>query len=152
MGSKADMNFTFDSDLELKDAGLVAASAAATVNGSAQILDLGDALMQGMVVIEVSAIEIASNDEAYTIVAQFSSDADFGTAGNIHDMCQMHLGAKETKLSDCDKDDEAGRYLLPVQNWEDGTYYRYMRLYTVVAGTIASGINYRAFLSKGSLQ
>lgn len=141
-------NFTYDTALELKDAGLVAASAAATVSSAAKVLDLGAGFVEGNIVIEVSALEIASNDEIYTIIAQLSPDAAFGTAGNIVEKCQLNLSAKEVKISDSDKDDEVGRFVLPFDNEVNGTVYRYMRLYTVVAGTIATGINYAAYLAK----
>lgn len=72
--------FTFDTSRQLQDAGLVASSAAGT-----RILDKGPGIgiRAGVVVIDVSAIEIASNDEAYTIHVQGSPDAAFGTAGNV---------------------------------------------------------------------
>ncbi len=67
-------NFTFDEALELKDAGLVAASAAATVDSSAKILDLGSGFVEGNIVLEVTALDIDGNNELYDIVAQLSSD------------------------------------------------------------------------------
>lgn len=141
-------NFTLDSNLQLKDAGLVAASAAAQVAGAARVLDLGAGLVEGNIVVDVSAIEIASADESYDIVVQLSPDSDFGTAGNIVERLARHVGAKASKRTDSDKDDATGRYVIPVDNENAGTIYRYMRLYTVVAGTIASGINYTAWLCK----
>lgn len=149
-------NLTYDVNLVMKDAGLVAASAAATVSGAAKILDLSTggldptAGMQlgpftpAVLLIDVSAIEIASNDEIYDIVVQASPDAAFGTAGNIVELAAISLGAKGVKRTDSDKDDTVGRYLLPVLNWRDGLTYRYLRIYTVVGGTIATGINYSA--------
>lgn len=135
---------THDVDLVLKAAGLIATSAAV-----ATIVDLGAGLINhGEIVIDVTDLEIASNDEAYTIVPQFSPDSDFGTAANIQDGPGLHLGAKETKATDCDKDDVVGRYILPFRNEFYGTVFRYMRLYTVVAGTIATGINYSAYIGK----
>lgn len=141
-------HYTFDADLELKDAGLVAASAAAQVDSAAKVLDLGGGLVEGNIVIDVSALEIASNDEDYDIVAQLSPDAAFGTAANIQDWVTLNLGASETKSTDSDKDDTTGRYILPFRNEVNGTIYRYLRLYTVVVGTIATGINYKAYLAK----
>ncbi|MEN6306674.1 MAG: hypothetical protein ABFD91_02870 [Anaerohalosphaeraceae bacterium] len=140
--------YTFDAGLELKDAGLVAASAAAQVNSAARVLDLGSGLVEGDIVLDVSALEIASKDEVYDIIAQLSPDADFGTAGNIVERCALNLSAKEVKRSDCDKDDTIGRHILPFNNEHKDMLYRYARLYTVVAGTIATGINYSAFLAK----
>lgn len=135
--------FTFDATQALQDAGLVASSAAGT-----RILDLGPGIgvRAGCVVIDVSALEIASNDEAYTIHVQGSPDAAFGTAGNVVELASLHLGAKETKLSDSDRDDATGRRILCYCNTdEDGTPLRYLRLYITVAGSVATGINFTAF-------
>jgi hypothetical protein len=43
-------------------------------------------------------------------------------------------------------DTVAGRRELAFCNEVNGTVYRYIRLYTFVAGTIATGINYSARL------
>lgn len=141
-------NFTYDVELQLKDAGLVASSAAATVASAAKVLDLGAGFVKGNIVLEVTALEIASNDEIYDIVAQLSSDSDFGTAANIVERCALNLSAKEVKRTDCDRDDTTGRFILPFDNEVAGTIYRYMRLYTIVGGSIASGINYSAYLAR----
>lgn len=136
-------HYTLDDNLKLKAAGLVAASAAGSL-----ILDMGaNSHVSGDVVIDVSALEIASNDESYWIVVQGSPDATFGTAGNVHELSALHLGAKEIKLTDSDKDDVTGRYVLPFTNRAYDTIFRYVRIYTVVAGTIATGINYSAWAS-----
>lgn len=136
---------TFDSDLEFKDAGLVAASAAATVDGAAKIVDVGTGLFRGCMLFDVSALEIASNDELYDIVIQGSSDSDFGTDTNIVELAAVNLSAAEVKRTDCNKDDSTGRFKLYFDNENDGSYYRYLRIYTVVAGTVATGINYSAY-------
>ncbi len=137
----------FDSLLEMKDAGLVAASAAATVGGSAKKLDVGDQAVQGDLVVNVTAIEIASNDEQYDIIVQGSTD-NFVAAGNQADLATLTVGAKGPKRSDTDTDDAVGKYKIPFRNERNGLVYRYLRVYTVVAGTIATGINYTAFFSK----
>lgn len=141
--------YTFDAELELKDAGLVGSSGAATVGGEAKVLNLGSGFVEGDIVIDVSALEIASNDEIYDIFAQLSSDSDFGTDTNIVERCQLSLSAAEVKRSDANADDAIGRYTLPFNNEFKGTKYSYMRLFTGVGGTIDSGgINYAAFLAK----
>lgn len=134
----------FDEALVMKSAGLIAASAAV-----ATVIDAGPGVGKryGKVVIDVTALEIASNDEIYDIVVQGSSDSGFGTAGNIVELAQLSLSAKEEKRTDCDRDDGTGRRFLMFSNEdEDGTPLRYIRLYTVVDGTIATGINYSARL------
>ncbi len=143
--SKPGPRGTFDSDLEFKDAGLVAASAAATVDGAAKIVDVGTGLFRGCMLFDVSALEIASNDEIYDIVIQGSPDSTFGTATNIADLAAINLSAAEVKRTDCNKDDAVGRYKLYFDNEQNGTFYQYLRVYTVVAGAIATGINYTAF-------
>lgn len=130
----------------LKAAGLIAASAAV-----ATILDLGLANVEGDIVVDVTALEIASNDEIYDIVVQFSDSATFGVAADIQDAGSITLSAKEVKRTDSDKDDIIGQYVMPFTNEITGTIYRYMRLFTVVAGTIATGINYSAFATKKSM-
>jgi hypothetical protein len=143
--SKPGPRGTFDSDLEFKDAGLVAASAAATVDSAAKIIDVGTGLFRGCMLFDVSALEIASNDELYDIVIQGSPDSTFGTATNIADLAAINLSAAEVKRTDCNKDDAVGRYKLYFDNEQNGTFYQYLRVYTVVAGAIATGINYTAF-------
>lgn len=136
-------NYMYDTLLVLKAAGLIAASAAV-----ATIVDTGGGHFGGDVVIDVSALEIASNDEIYDIVLQGSPDAAFGTAGNIKELAAISLSAKEVKRTDSDLDDDVGRFIVPFRNEAAGVTYRYLRLYTVVAGSIATGINYAAFIGK----
>lgn len=139
----------FDATQKMQDAGLVAVSAAGTniidlEKGAASGAPVG--LRRGKVVLDVTALEIASGDEAYTIHVQGSPDAAFGTTGNIVELASLHLGAKGTKLSDCDRDDATGRRTILFENTrEDGTPLRYLRLYITVAGDIATGINFTAY-------
>ena len=136
----------FDSALELKDAYLVAASAAAQVDSAAKIVDLGSGKIIGDIIIDVTAVEIDSNNEIYDIVAQVSDSASF--ASGIKNVCQLNMAATEVADGGA-ADAETGRYILPFRNVFNGAQYRYLRLYTKVAGTIATGINYSAFLTKG---
>lgn len=149
---------TYDSLLELKDAGAVAASAAATVDSAAKIIDLGrgtaDAVtagtVEGDIVIDVSACEVASDDEKYTIGIQISSTHDFSS--DIYEILSVSLGASGTAAGDVlagDVDMTTGRYIIPFRNEiANGEPKRYLRLYTHVSGTVATGINYSAYLAK----
>ena len=60
----------------------------------------------------------------------------------------MTFCCKEVTRTDGTVDAVTGRYILPFDNEYAGAVYRYMRLYTVVAGTIATGINYTAYVVK----
>lgn len=140
-------NFTRDSNLQLKDAGLVAASARAQVSSADKIIDLGEAAVVGCVMIDVTVIEIADNDEIYDIVLQGSPDSDFGTATNIKELCAINLSAAEVKRTDCNVDDAIGRRYMYFTNQINDTVYRYVSLYTVVGGTVGTGINYVAWIT-----
>lgn len=85
---------SYDADLVLKDTGLVAASAAATVSSAAKIIDLGEGGVECDVVIDVSACEVASEDEGYRIAVQVSSDALF--ADDTYEIASVQLGACES--------------------------------------------------------
>ncbi len=141
-------NFTIDTALQLKDAGLVAASAAAQVSSADKVLDLGAGFVEGHVVIDISAIEIESNDEIYDVVVQLSNDNDFSTKTDVVDRCSMTFCAAEVTRTDGTVDAATGRFVLPFDNELGGTVYRYARLYTVVAGQVATGINYTAYIAK----
>ena len=138
--------FNFDAELELKDAGLVAASAAAQADDAAKIIDLGVGRFEGIVVFDLTAVEIASNDELYTALVQGSSSATF--ASDVQNLAQLDFGATEVRLGSA-IDSLAGRYELAFTNEQKDVQYRYLRLWTVVAGSIATGINYTAFVSRG---
>lgn len=144
-GVGVSFNATYDTLLELKDAGVIAADAAAQVGGVDKILDLGAGEVRGDLIIDISAIEIASNDELYKICLQGSTKADF--ADTKVNLAVLLVGALEVLIG-TDVDSVVGRYIVPFCNTLVGTAYRYVRIYTDVAGTIATGINYTAHLAK----
>lgn len=130
--------YTYDTLLNLQDAGLVAASA----NGD-YILDLGAGLFDGNLVVDVSAVEVASGDEIYDIHFEGSNVAAM-TSGSV-DLGQLAMG---NAPDPADADTGTGRFTIPVRNEQNGTLYRYVRLRIIVAGTVATGINFQAFLAK----
>ena len=138
----AEANYMYDSDLVFKAAGLIAASAAV-----ATVVDVGAAKVKGELVIDVTALEIATNDEIYEIVLQGTNTAAFATDTAIYDLITLRLGAAEVQTTDCNADNATGRYIVPFTNEFNGTNFRYLRLYTIVTGTIATGINYKAYAS-----
>lgn len=142
--------FTYDDALKLKAAGLVAA----TANGSLEI-DLGSGLVEGYLVVDATAVEIDSNDESYEVILQGSTVSGFGTASAIAPLAMMTICDKASTRGAAGvigngTDDVPGRYVIPFRNERNGTIYRYVRVRTIVAGTIATGINYLAFLAKKS--
>lgn len=130
--------FTYDNALLLKSAGLVA-----TTTTEATILDLGSGLVDGYLVLDVSAVEVASTDEIYTIVLEGSNVAAM-TSGSVS-LARIEMG---NAAAPADADTGTGRFVVPFRNEQNGTTYRYVRIYTGVAGTVATGINYLAFVAK----
>ena len=128
----------------LKDSGLVASDAAGQVGGSDKIVDLGAGMVEGHLVIDVTAIEIASNDEFYDIQLQGSSKSDFADTFEV--LASVKLGAQE--VIGGDQDSTAGRYMVPFRTEKNGIVYQYVRAYTDVGGTIGTGVNFSAYLSK----
>ena len=128
--------FTFDGDLELKAAG------ALTTSTDGDILDLGSGLVDGYLVLDVTAVEVASGNEIYTISLEGSNVAAM-TSGSVC-LAKKVFGnlvvPMDAALS------AAGRYVVPFRNEEGGTTYRYVRLSTLIAGTIDTGISFAAFI------
>jgi hypothetical protein len=134
-----------DTDFILNEAGLVGASAAGTGFALAGIAaDLGDGLVEGHMIVDVSAIEIANNDELYKLALQGSTKEDF--ADTFEDLAILELGAAEVVGGD--QDSTIGRYKVPFSNEKNGIIYPYVRVYCTVSGTITDGINYSCYLSK----
>jgi hypothetical protein len=145
-GAKRAPNGTFDANLEFKDAGAITASAAAEVDSAAKVVDVGTGLFRGMMIIDVTALDIDGDNEIYDIVVQGSTVAAFATDTAIVELAAINLSAAEVKRTDCNADNGTGRYKIYFDNEQDGTYYRYIRLYTVAAGGgISTGINYTAY-------
>lgn len=130
--------YTYDDALELKAAGLVAASA----DGS--IVDLGAGLVDGFLVIDMTACEIADGNEIYTVSLEGSNVAAM-TSGSVC-LAKKVFGNLVVPMDAALSAD--GRYVIPFRNEEGGTVYRYVRISTLVAGTVATGINFSAFIAK----
>lgn len=130
--------FQYDDALVLKDAGLVASTTTETT-----ILDLGSGIVDGFLVLDVSAVEVADTNEIYLICLEGSNVAAM-TSGSVT-LAQIEMG---NATAPADADTGTGRFAIPFRNEQNGTVYRYVRIYTEIAGTIASGINFSAFVAK----
>ena len=139
MGNKY-AQYTYDADLELKAAGALITST------DSQIIDLGAGFVEGDIVIDVTADEMGSGNEFFTLSLDASNVAAMSSGsvciarkvfGNLVVPMDAALSA-------------AGRYVIPFRNVENGTTYRYVRLSTLVAGTISTGISFSAFISQNN--
>jgi len=136
--------YVFDAALEMRDAGLVTASAASLVDGAAKILDLGLSMFEADLVIDVTVVEVATGNEKLEIEWQLSNSASFAS-GNV---CATVVKIGDSTVNGSSADSTTGRYVQPVHNEFNGTIYRYARLYERYTGTIDTGYNFSAFLSK----
>ena len=145
-----------DMQLLLKDAGALTASAALQVGSSNRIIDLntsGGTPTAGMtagadagelnIVIDVSAIDLSSTNEAYTIHLQGSSSSTF--ASDIANLASLELNAAPTGSATVVG--AVGRHLMIAPTWKNGVSYRYIRGYLVAAGTTPS-INFTMAITK----
>ena len=137
MGNQYSM-FQYDDELNLKDAGLVATTTTESI-----ILDLGSGIVDGFLVLDVSAVEVDSGNELYLICLEGSTVAAM-TSGSVC-LAQIEMG---NASAPADADTSTGRFAIPIRNEQNGVIYRYVRIYTEIAGTIATGINFSAFIAK----
>ena len=134
----------FDYTHILNDPHSIKADQAGKVGGSVVILDLGTGMVEGVMVLDVKAIEIADNDESYKITLQGSNDENF--ASGIVDLAEITLGAAEVIGGDVDS--TVGRCQVPFKTKKAGTIYQYVRAYVDVSGTVVTGISFAARLQK----
>lgn len=139
LGAKKRPQGTFDALLVLKESAAVAASAAGT-----EKLNIGTGLYKACAIVDVDAIT-ATTDGSYDIVIQGSTDEAF-TAANVVELASIHLGYSASKRTDSDKTDAPGRYKIYFDNENNGTFYPFVRVYTVVGGTTDASITYAAYL------
>jgi hypothetical protein len=142
---------TYDHALLLHDGAALSASAAGNVATVARILDLGAGLVEGDIIIDVSAMDVNNTDEMITVCAQISDSATFASA--IYEACNLRLGYATTlgtASTGCDVDRTTGRFILPFRNEiEGGVQKRYLRLYFMETGTTTT-FDCVAWLSKRS--
>lgn len=149
-------SYMFDADLELKDAGLIAADENATqVSSTDAIIDLGAGRCNGTLVIDATAVEVASGDEVYKICAMFSNSATHASGVVAGPIFMLGDAAGIAAILDAptvvpDTDNGVGRYEIPLSNVYNGISYRYLLLSVEVSGTIATGVNFIAHFSKAN--
>jgi hypothetical protein len=130
--------YTFDKDMQLADGGAITASAAAQVLGADKILDLGAGRLDGVAVVDISAIDTVTGDEKYELELQHSNSATF--ASGVVTGSTLKVGGT-TAVPGNSAATGVGRFELPFCNELQGVIYRYLRLYRRIAGTTPSITN-----------
>jgi hypothetical protein len=134
-----------------QDAALILAdgAAAVTADGVSQVasanvaLQLGPGRFEGVLIIDVSAIDIASTDEVYHLCLQGASSSAFSTKQTV---AQLSLGATAARPGGA-IDSLIGRYEVPFYTEVDSVTYDWVRLYTDVGGTTPS-ITFKAWIAE----
>ena len=139
-------NHLLDDSLQLKAAGLVGT----TANGSL-VVDLGPGFHAFDVVVDWTACEVADGNEAYTVVIQGATDSAMTTP---YELVKQSFGDSSVSGDGVDTP-PAGRMVISGSNVQitsasDGNTVvplRYIRIRTIVGGTVATGFNYAAWLT-----
>jgi len=131
-----------DNEHILKDAGAVVATGYGEVSSVAKVVNLGNGLVRGNCIIDVSALEIDESDELYQLHLMGGNNASFT---NTVALATLELGANEVIADNIDS--KKGRYIMPFENEKAGTVYPFVRIMHVLAGTNPE-IDYTARLEK----
>jgi hypothetical protein len=143
MGSRytpLDANLLFGEDKTL-----TASSVVKDGNSNDVVLNIGTGRMDFDVVVDVTTLDISSNDEKYTFLLQGCNDAAF--AGVKENLGVLELGAAAVRTGGA-KASTIGRYIMSATT-DMLTNYKYVRLNVLIAGTTPS-ILFSSWLSPRS--
>jgi len=152
-------DFPFDDDLMLEDSLDSAAAVSAIVASQvgkildvAKIIDLGDGVVEGYMIVDIDAIDVSAADELYEIWLQGAQSATFGTAGLIRVLAGVELGSGELLFNATATTGDQGaagdRYVVPFRNVINGVVFRYVRAYLEIANGTGETITCNIWLSK----
>ena len=151
-------DFLYDVDLALEDSldsagdtSAIVASQAGKILDVAKVIDLGDGVVEGYMIVDVDEILCSAADVLYEIFLQGSNVAAFATAGLVRNLAALELGAGEllTNATAASGDQGAAgdRYVVPFRNVINGTVYRYVRAYQELADGTGETITDTIWLS-----
>ena len=146
-------DFLRDAELVLEDsldtngdAAAIETSVAGSLLTVAQVIDLGDGLVEGVMVCDIDAIEVGT-DEDYTLKIQGTQTAAFDGADFV-DLAMLKLGHANALVGDASAGAAGDRFVIPFRNEQNGEVYRYVRAYTYMAsGGAAESITWTGWLS-----
>jgi hypothetical protein len=151
-------DFVFDADLVLEDSldsagdvSAIVASQAGKVLDVAKIIDLGDGLVEGYMIVDIDAIVNTDADELYEIFLQGAQSATFATAGLVRNLAALELGSGElltnATATTGDQGAAGDRYVVPFRNELNGEVFRYARVYQQIANGTGGSITDTIWLS-----
>ena len=151
-------DFLYDANLLLEDSlsneGVVTpivASQVGKVLNVAQIIDLGDGIVEGYMIVDVDAILCSAADVLYEIFLQGAQSATFATAGLVRNLAALELGAGElltnATATTGDQGAAGDRYVVPFRNELNGEVFRYVRAYQQLANGTGETITDKIWLT-----
>lgn len=149
-----DRTYSFDVNLQLSDnAAAYTVDGYSQVGGADKVLDLGgnqavtptqQARIDAMCIIDVTAIDIASNDEVYRLKILGCNTAGF--ASGVAELAEICFGKGSVQVPATQSDATTGRIELPFCTERFNTKYQFVKLYIDVSGTTPS-ISFLAFVA-----
>lgn len=157
----SERTYSFDANLELSDnAAAYTATGWAQKGGADGVLDLGGNQSASpkqqaggifMLVVDVTALDAVTTDEAYRLIVVGSNDPLFANgAGQVLGELELAAGVLSVLglgAAGVPAIATAGRYELPFVTDLNGTKYQYLKLFNVLTGTTPS-ISYEAFVAE----
>jgi hypothetical protein len=151
-----------DEECKLAECGSAAivASAAATIDGVAKKFDTGGGYTEGLFVMDLASIvrnTAAASCQTIEVCLEGSTTSTFTTYAKL---CGFKFGTKaaafahsrlgpDSTLATTIADGASLRYTKPFHNVWGGAVLRWLRVYTVFAGTVSNNsIDFSAYLSK----
>jgi hypothetical protein len=135
-------NYNQDVNLIFHDgAAPTTADGGGVVGGSTKVIKLGAGRFDGVMLFDVSAIDISSTDERYVLVVQGCNDAAF--TGPKENLAALELGASAVRSGGA-INSTTGRYEVPFNTEQDDVTYTFARVFVDVNGTTPS-ITYKAW-------
>ena len=149
-----DRTYSFDANLLLSDnAAAYVADGYTQVGGADAVLDLGgnqgvsplqQARIDAVCVIDVTAIDVASGNETYSLRVLGCNSSGF--ASNVAELAAITIGKGSALVPTTQSDATTGRIELPFCTERFNQKYEFVKLYVDVGGTTPS-INLLAFVA-----
>jgi hypothetical protein len=144
-------DFLYDADLLLEDSlnssaasSPIVASQVGKVLDVAKQVDLGDGLVTGNMIVDVSDIEVGT-DENYEIKLQGTNTTGFGS--DFVTLSMVELGHADTVVGTAAIGADGDRYVVPFRNEQAGTVMRYVRAYLLILNGTAETITTKIWLT-----
>lgn len=149
-----DRTYSFDINAVLSDGATAQTADGFMQNAAADgIMDLGgrqsttpaqQARIDAMLVIDVTAIDIASGDERYRFKLLGCNSSAF--ASGVTELCSIELGKGSAGVPTTQGDSVVGRYEVGFTNEQANTKFEFIKLFMDVGGTTPS-ITAKAFVA-----